>query len=168
MYTVARLCVHLFPLGTIDSLICIHPTSRPAIGSERLDITLSSTGLASVRRRFFEFVISLACLLVSRIRPCLEMRSVSPFVRKLSAYYISSSSFIGLSLTRDQSSCFGGGPTGCIILSSNCTLVFSRGCPRPMLMYCSMGGCPMKELRESRCILDAHSCLVVSADPMPM
>lgn len=106
MYTVARLCVHLFPLGTIDSLICIHPTSRPAIGSERLDITLSSTGLASVRRRFFEFVISLACLLVSRIRPCLEMRSVSPFVRKLSAYYISSSSFIGLSLTRDQSSCW--------------------------------------------------------------
>lgn len=36
----------------------------------------------------------------------------------------------------------GGGPTGLTILSSNCTLVTSRGCPSPMLMYCSSGGCP--------------------------
>jgi hypothetical protein len=36
----------------------------------------------------------------------------------------------------------GGGPTGLTIRSSNCNLVFSRGCPRPMLMYCRRGGCP--------------------------
>lgn len=62
----------------------------------------------------------------------------------------------------------GGGPTGLIMRSSNCTLVFSRGCPRPMLMYCSIGGCPMKLESESRAMFDVHSYFVVSADPIPM
>jgi hypothetical protein len=62
----------------------------------------------------------------------------------------------------------GGGPTGLTILSSSCTLVFSLGWPIPMLMYCSSGGWPTYEDSESRAMFDVHSCLVVSAEPMPM
>jgi len=42
----------------------------------------------------------------------------------------------------DQSCCSGGGPTGLTMRSSNCSLVFSRGCPSPMLMYWRRGGWP--------------------------
>lgn len=62
----------------------------------------------------------------------------------------------------------GGGPTGLTILSSSCTLVFSLGWPSPMLMYCSSGGWPTYEESESRAMLEVHSCLFVSADPIPM
>jgi hypothetical protein len=62
----------------------------------------------------------------------------------------------------------GGGPTGLTILSNSCTLVFSLGCPIPMLMYCSSGGWPTYEDSESRAMFDVHSCLVVSAEPIPM
>src|SRR5690242_10425480 len=62
----------------------------------------------------------------------------------------------------------GGGPTGLTILSSSCTLVFSLGWPSPILMYCSSGGWPTYEESESRAMLEVHSCLFVSAEPIPM
>lgn len=67
-----------------------------------------------------------------------------------------------------QSLTSGGAPTGLTILSNICTLVSSLGCPSPILMYCSSGGCPIYELMLSRCMLLIHSNLVVSAEPMPM
>lgn len=61
----------------------------------------------------------------------------------------------------------GGGPTGRIMRSMSWILVCSFVCPSPMLMYCSMGGCPMYEASESRAMFEVHSKRVVSLFPVP-
>jgi hypothetical protein len=67
-----------------------------------------------------------------------------------------------------SSSVAGGGPTGSTIFSIQCLRTASTFEPIPTLMYSSMLGWPWNEAYESRMMFDVHSCLVVSAWPVPM
>jgi hypothetical protein len=58
-------------------------------------------------------------------------------------YCLSALHFHSLSPLSVQPLTSGGAPTGLTMRSNNCTLVTSRGCPSPMLIYCRSGGCPI-------------------------